>query len=388
MSDVREADADLVLTPRLRTTLRRSLFWIGIVTILALIALVGIVTSQSFTTLDEPLSPDNPRPAGARAVVEVLRDEGVDVTVSSELPTGTEDRTVLVHDPLYLLEEDDLDALADAATTLVLVEPTEVMLEALAPELTLGGLADGSHEADCRVPAARQAEEIDGGGPGFIVDEDADATSCFVDEDGNAGLVRLERDDTTILLLADGDVLRNDRILEGGNAALALGLLGGEDELVWFTPRLETGPESGAPALPGWVLPVSLTAFLVVIAAGVWQGRRFGPLIVENLPVAVRASETMHGRARLYQRSSVRLHALDALRIGTIDRLAKACGLPTLATVDEVVGAVSALTRRPVPEVRHLLVDAVPANDAELVALSDALLTIERAVATAIRPTA
>ncbi len=39
------------------------------------------------------------------------------------------------------------------------------------------------------------------------------------------------------------------------------------------------------------------------IAAAFWRGRRFGPLVVENLPVTVRASETMLGRARLYEKS-------------------------------------------------------------------------------------
>ena len=61
---------------------------------------------------------------------------------------------------------------------------------------------------------------------------------------------------------------------------------------------------------------------LVFLAAAFWRGRRLGPLVVENLPVVVRASETMEGRARLYQKSSARLHALDALRIGAIQRLA------------------------------------------------------------------
>ncbi len=118
----------------------------------------------------------------------------------------------------------------------------------------------------------------------------------------------------------------------------------------------------------------------MVIAAGIWRGRRFGPLVVENLPVTVRASETMEGRARLYQKSSARLRALDSLRIGTIARLARSCGLPRLATVEEVVAAVAPLTGRPVTEVRGLLIDRHPASDAELVVLSDELLELERNV--------
>jgi hypothetical protein len=125
---------------------------------------------------------------------------------------------------------------------------------------------------------------------------------------------------------------------------------------------------------------------LAGVAAGIWRGRRFGPIVVENLPVVVRASETMEGRARLYSRARARLRALDALRIGTVERLARAVGLPRTATIDEVVNASAALTGRDRSSVSALLLDAVPTNDSELVRLSDELLTLEAEVA-ATRPT-
>ena len=100
--------------------------------------------------------------------------------------------------------------------------------------------------------------------------------------------------------------------------------------------------------------------------------RRVGPLVVENLPVVVRASETMEGRARLYERSNARLHALDALRIGTVARLAAhaaGCRAPRPST--EVVDAVAAVTGRDRAAVAGILIDHVPSTDAELVHLSD-----------------
>ena len=104
------------------------------------------------------------------------------------------------------------------------------------------------------------------------------------------------------------------------------------------------------------------------------------------MPVTVRASETLEGRARLYQKASARGHALDALRIGTISRLAVLCGLPTLATVDEVIAAVAAITGRALPELRSLLLDDVPSSDAQLVRLSDGLRLLEDEVAKAAVP--
>src|SRR5690606_35892180 len=105
------------------------------------------------------------------------------------------------------------------------------------------------------------------------------------------------------------------------------------------------------------------------------------PLVVEQLPVTVPAGEVTEGRARLYERNTTRLHALDALRIGTVDRIARRCGLPRTATVDEVAASVASITGRPAPHVRWLLIDQVPSSDSELVRLSDALLELEDAVA-------
>jgi hypothetical protein len=100
----------------------------------------------------------------------------------------------------------------------------------------------------------------------------------------------------------------------------------------------------------------------------------------------VRASETMEGRARLYERSNSRLHALDALRVGTVTRLATTCGLPRTASVGEVVDAVAALTGRDRTAVADILIDHVPSSDAELVHLSDQLLRLEVDAARAGRP--
>ena len=94
----------------------------------------------------------------------------------------------------------------------------------------------------------------------------------------------------------------------------------------------------------------------------------------------------MLGRARLYERSSSRLRALDSLRVGSLQRLAVLCGLPRTASVDDVIASCAAVTGRQVAGIRALLLDTVPANDHDLMALSDDLLILERDVARAIRP--
>ena len=117
----------------------------------------------------------------------------------------------------------------------------------------------------------------------------------------------------------------------------------------------------------------------------VWRGRRFGPLVAENLPVTVRASETMEGRARLYARSRDAVHAADALRIGAIGRLARDLGLGPAASAGDVADAAADRIGAPRAAVRGILIDSLPRTDAELVAVSDRLRDLEAAVHAAVR---
>lgn len=388
------ADDD-ILTPTVRRFLRRSLFWIGIVTIIVIIAGVGLAFSGSALSSGEPLNPEDPAPNGTKALVEVLRHEGVDVTITSSLDdtdgaidddAGT---TLVVNDAYGDLTESQWRRVAGLADTLVLVDPGYVALSEIAPDvLSSGRVDDVELDADCRLDAAEAAGTISGEGSGFRTLDSAIA-SCFDSGDDVYSLVQVDYDGTLVTVLGATESLTNGRIVENGNAALALWLLGSQPKLVWYTPGLDDlddVPATVADFSPDWLVPVMLTLVLVFIAAAVWRGRRFGPLIVENLPVTVRASETMIGRARLYQRSSVRLHAIDSLRIGALDRLARLLGLPRLATVDEVVTSVARVVGRDERELRMLLIDAVPQNDAELIALSDQLLLLEDAVTRRLRP--
>jgi hypothetical protein len=123
---------------------------------------------------------------------------------------------------------------------------------------------------------------------------------------------------------------------------------------------------------------------LTAIAAAFWRGRRFGPLVAENLPVTVKASETMEGRARLYARGNARLRALDALRIGAVQRLASTVGVGRLAPLEEIILSVAVITRRTPAEIRSLLVETIPTSDAQLLALSDSLQALESAASRAV----
>lgn len=382
------------LTPRLRTTARRWAFWVGaglVALIVALIALASVGSAGDAA----PLDPESPAPGGTMALAEVLRDQGVDVSVvrslddASDAVTDRATTTLVIYDAALYLDESKLRDAVDLADTVILMDPAFDELQAVAPELAQAGPVEGPIDADCALPPVERAGTVSGDGTGYrVIDEDADAITCLGSGDDVYSVIELRRDGARFIALGAVGALTNEHIIENGNAAFALGLLGEHENLVWYLPSFADieVEESLADLTPPWVTPVIMLLVLTGIAAAIWRGRRLGPLVIENLPVTVKSSETMLGRARLYSRSSSRLRALDSLRIGSIQRLAALCGLPRVATVDEVVAAVAGLTGAQTADIHRLLVDAQPQTDRDLIAYSDALLTLERDVTRALRP--
>ncbi|TFC28250.1 DUF4350 domain-containing protein [Cryobacterium sp. TMT1-3] len=386
-----------VATPTLRALLRRSSFWIFAFAGIVIVAIVGVFLSGGSNAAGRALAGDNAAPAGSMALVEVLRQQGVTVTLADSLVEVRDavgaDSTVLLYDENGYLDAGQLTELAEGAARTVVVAPDFLALQALAPSVGFGGVSDtASLTADCSVSAANRAENLLPGGDTLSIPEGGHPllTGCFASDAETFSLVQVESATGGLVsLVPDARVFNNENVTGYGNAALALGLLGESDSLVWYLPTLADLPRTGPPSLaeltPGWVSPVAVLLVLAAVAAAFWRGRRFGPLVAENLPVTVKASETMEGRARLYARSNARLRALDALRVGAVQRLARAVGLGRLAQLDEVIGTVARITGSAPAEVRRVLVDAIPHSDAQLMALSDALQALEQAACRAVK---
>lgn len=385
-----------VVTPTLRRSARQSLFWILGSAFVILIALIGLALAGGANSGGVALSPTNAAPKGSKAIAEVLRQQGVEVATPTSFAAamtasaGPGD-TLFLYDPNGFLSGTQLKRLADAPRQVVLLAPTFAQLKTLAPDVGNAGVTTKpALVGDCSLPAVAKAGSVTGGGQAYrLVAENSEARTCLASGKKSYSLIELRNGVRTTTVLGTTTALANEHLHERGNAAMALNLLGENARLVWYLPTAAdaaAGGKSIAELSPLWVPPVMVLLVITAIAAAVWRGRRLGALVVENLPVTVRASETMEGRARLYQRGGARLHALDALRIGAISRLATRCGLPRLASVNEVVFAVAGVTGTSAGDIRALLVDDVPSSDADLVRLSDALLELERAVATATRP--
>ena len=157
---------------------------------------------------------------------------------------------------------------------------------------------------------------------------------------------------------------------------------------MWWLPSAndplqfaEDAPVELSDLIPPWVGWALLQVIVAVLLTVWWRGRRLGRVVIEPLPVVVRATETVEGRARLYRRSSARGRAADALRGSTTGRLRTRLSLPRGVPLTEVVAAVAVRTGRPETEIAALLTPGDdPTDDAGLTRLAQALDNLENEV--------
>jgi len=392
-----------VLTERPGTVVRRWWFWAAAGAFILVVAIVSTLIGASRAP-GTPLSPTNPAPEGAKGLAEVLKQHGIDVVIPQTLAgavdaAGEDGSTLLLDDPDGDIGSFGSIAIQATGARIVLLAPTPDTLGDYTDDVVEGGIPIGGATADCEVPYVRRAGSITGDATVYRLLAGTDGTACWLDGTGQARMVALGHGDHDLVVLGTTGLLANQSITEAGNAAFALGLLGATPRLVWFQPTERAGwssdgggtepeaPEATVGSVsPAWVIPVMLLLIATAIAAAISRGRRFGPLMVEPLPAVVPADEAVRGRARLYARARARLRAADALRIGTIGRLAAALGLPSAASVPDVAAAVAAITGRSAAEILGLLRDAVPANDRDLVRLSDALTALETDLTRRMKP--
>ncbi|MBW8806967.1 MAG: hypothetical protein JF587_24395, partial [Catenulisporales bacterium] len=156
--------------------------------------------------------------------------------------------------------------------------------------------------------------------------------------------------------------------------------------VVWYLPdsadpdAVSSDHKSFTEVLPaGWRWGALTMVLAVALLAG-WQARRLGPVVAERMPVAVRAAETVEGRARLYERGRVTDRAAGALRDAARARLTVRLSLPRAAAPGDVAAAIAARGGPPATETLRVLAGPVPADDAALVGLASALDRLEAEV--------
>lgn len=365
----------------------RSARWV----LLALVVIVGVATLSSYLTAPRPggpMDPDSTSPEGARALATILREHGVDVVAAGDIAAveraARPDTLILVAQTFYLFDDEVLRRLAELPDDRLLVAPVSRTREELAPEIRLGGgTTFGDSEPDCDLREATRAGAVQFGlSDAYEATGDTPVTRCY-----GGALIRYTHNGREVTVVSASDFMTNSGLLKQGNAALAMNLAGSHPRVIWYAPQhseAESESTGGAritdfiPDQVGWVV---LQLCLVIALVAMWKGRRIGPLVAEQLPVVVRASETVEGRGRLYRSRRTRDRAADALRTAALQRMMPRIGLGHDAEPPAVVTAVAERCGLPPQAVAHMLFGPAPASDPELVNLAHELDNIERQVA-------
>lgn len=355
--------------------------------VLALIVIVAVATVGTLLTASRPGAPMDPQstsPDGVRALVTLLRDRGVEVveagSVANVEGAARDDTLIVFAETSRLTDGEQLRRLADLPGDRLLLEPVSRVREALAPQLRSDGVSSFAPRPGCDLREANRAGDAQLGlAQSYRAAEQGLAlTRCY-----DGALVRYTEAGRTNTVVGTSEFMTNAGLLKQGNAALAMNLVGGAPRVIWYVPQEREGAGGTAslsdliPDQVGWIV---LQLSLAVALLAIWQGRRLGPLVAEQLPVVIRASETVEGRGRLYRSRRARDRAADALRTATRTRLLPRLGLPANPQPPAVVQAVAQRTGTDPQGVAHAMYGPAPATDADLVIIAHQLDDIERQV--------
>lgn len=367
------------------TPSRKRKPWRGV--LLTLAAVTVIASIATYLTAPRPggtMDPESTSGSGARALVTLLREGGVEVVVANTVAdvenAARADTLLLVAQTQYLANNALLNRLSRVPGDLLLVEPTARTRRVLTPKLRVGAAETLAIRPDCPLREADRAGTVRfGPSDAYRGKGELAMISCY-----GGALVRYQDVGRTVTVVRSNHFMTNDGLLEQGNAALAMNLAGARPRLIWYAPHLVEGetssPSSLSDLIPANVSWIVWQLWLAVILVALRKGRRMGPLVAEEMPVVVRASETVEGRGRLYRSRRARDRAADALRTATLQRLLPRLGIGSSADPQAVAITVAQRSGADAGYVWYHLFGPPPADDHDLLQLARALDDIERQV--------
>ena len=359
----------------------RTARWVS----LALLAIALVSTLSAYLAAPRPgglMEAGSTSPDGGHALAALLQDHGVDVIVAEDVDDvaaeARPDTLILIAQTFFLLDDDGLNRLAGLPGDRLLVAPAARTRERLAPTIRLDGSVQFGGQPGCDLREAVTAGDVQFGiSDSYRREDGLPITRCY-----EGALVRFSESGRSTTVVGSSDFMTNAGLLRQGSAALAMNLAGTHDRVIWYAPQRIEGESSGeaslldlAPSQLGWAV---LQLCVAVVLVAWWRGRRLGPLVAERLPVVVRASETVEGRARLYRAHRARDRAADALRAAALARLLPRLGLGPHAPPSAVTAA---LTQRAGQDAGTVLFGPPPGTDTELLELAHQLDDLERQVA-------
>lgn len=369
---------------------RRWRRWRPGVIAMALMLIPVLVTVWTRTiTSTTPLAIDNPKDWGTMALAELLRDEGISVSkagsLSQAVDAGRQGATIAVVNADRLSNQ-DRRALAESGGDVVVVG-AESGSDALAglTGMTAKGTAaaaSSTRAPQCDDADAQAARSLAGTRASVSLQGDGDAVGCFpVGEDRYAYATDSLPSGATLRVLPDPAPVTNVHLAQEGHAALGVRALGHHSRVLWLDgEHMEAPSVWNSSSTPPW-LPVLIFQLLVIAGVlAIVQGRRFGGIVSEDLPVVVRSIETTVARGRLYRQGSDRPRAAQALRSGAALRLGATLGLPPGTSRRDVIAAVSLASGIAPTTVDSLLYGPPPTSDNALATLAVQLDQLESEV--------
>ncbi|HCS62319.1 MAG TPA: DUF4350 domain-containing protein [Microbacterium sp.] len=376
---------------RQKGRLRSALSWLVIAALVIAFSLVIGTISVSAPDTQGSLNPDSAKETGAAALAELLRDQGIDITIAhtrAEAIAAIDDDTTLAMTDPFALSDEGVEELIAPADHVVFLSSASRLLRLLDIGENASMPSAEQFTADCTIPELANVGSVR---PDRFFTPASGVTGCYQADEGDAALLVDDRGDGRTVFIEAGTLLSNEHLADDGNAALGLALLGQNERLVWYVPsyadtdiEATNTTETLATLTPEWVTPAILLLLLAGIVVGISRGQRFGPLVAETLPVTVRASETMLGRAKLTAKAADAAHAAAALREGSLRRLAKRLSLAARSTPTDVADAAADRLRIPRGSLHQLLTGPLPETDAELIETARQLSELESAVDTAV----
>ena len=375
---------------------RRVLPWVAVVVGVALVVVVAGRGEEE----GNPLDPASPGPLGTKGLVEVLRELGGQVRVSGERPGAGTETALLLSDDLTPGRRQGLLDWVRQGGTLVVADPSSGVTAVEQVGSTQIGLLDAEIERRCDVAALAGVGRVAApggivfeipegqggprapGGPGNPGGPPGGTRACFPRNDG-AWLLVQPVGSGTVVRLGGASVLVNRELGEADNAVLLASLLVPTEQTTVqvLQPPLPGGGDAG---LTDLIAPrVRLALWQLVVAfvlLALWRARRLGRPVAEPQPVQLPGAELVVAVGNLLQRAKGRGQAAGLLTDDLRRSLAGRLGLPPSAPADQVADAVAARTGIPRERVLRTLTRSTPRDEAELVALSQAVDTVRREV--------
>ena len=368
---------------------KSAVVWIVVVAIVLIAAIIGFLTSTD-PGEDRDLHYDNTGEDGTAALAGVLRSHGVKVSTTEDYDTALAaaqdaDTTLFVLNP-HVARHTQRNKIRDAVQThgshVALVNPGyEVAGYTSHVSFETGSMYSNTHpEPSCDFGPASRAGKVERRAGGYQGLSDKDYEGCYPMDGDAYSLIHTPEGKGSVTVLGESSWVTNTNLREDGNAALSTGVAGLKPKVVFYYAMYDSDEPDPLSTVPGWFYMTLLWLLPIGLVAVIWAGRRFGPLAVETLPVAVPPIETVTGLAGLMHRTGNRAEALRILRASALVKMGRTLAVPANAESAEVCQAVADRTGVGYAELEYLFITAVPENDAQLSDLATRIANIEREV--------